>query len=115
MKIKHALLIAILLFGTIPTLAIAASSQDALLTAVYKKDYALIDQLLKQGADINAFDSENLPATPLAVASGYGDIKLVNYLVGRGANVEGPEEFPNQAMYLAIGGNYSQVVNRFLD
>ena len=49
-------------------------------------DIELIELLLQNGANINSGDGV---ATPLMVAISYGNLVLVKYLIGKGAEIEG--------------------------
>ena len=84
------------------------------LNAVTLKNYALMEELLKKGADINAtYDDGEFTAFSSAAAS--GDIELVNFLLTNGANTKGNSKFPNSPIYLAITRNHPIVVKRLLD
>lgn len=87
---------------------------EAFLMAVYENDYAIMEELLKKGADINAVDREG-SLTPLAVAAANGDLKLVNFLLENNANPHGNQNIPNLPIYLAISNNHFNVVKKLLE
>jgi ankyrin repeat protein len=82
--------------------------------AVSAKDFSLMEKLLKEGADINATESEG-KFTALTEAAGVGDLELVNYLLQKGAKAEGVQTFPNSPIYFAIIQGNIAIVKRFLD
>ena len=86
---------------------------DAFLAAIYEKDFIRMEKLLKNGVDINAPIREGL--SPLAEAAFLGDPEVVNFLLSKGASVEGTRYLPNSPMYFAIIGNNRGVVERFLN
>jgi len=87
---------------------------ESFLRAIYAKDYSLIDKLLKEGVDINA-SLRDSTSTPLAEAASVGDMELINYLLSKGAKVEGTKSLPNLPIFIAISGGHTAVVSRFLD
>lgn len=96
---------------------IAQSDQninESFLKAIYAKDFSLMEKLLKEGADINASLREGM-STPLAEAAYLGDIAVIDYLLSKGAKVEGTEKFPNSPIYFAIYKGRLSIVKRFLD
>jgi hypothetical protein len=66
-----------------------ASLNDQLVTAVKNGDTAAVQQLLNQGADIEAMSGDG--ATALTVAASSGNADLVKLLLARGANIEGAD------------------------
>ena len=77
------------------------------------KTFRLMDKLLSQGVDINAPIRNDL--TPLAEAAYAGDLEVVDYLLRKGAKVEGTKKLPNSPIYFAISKGNTAVVRRFLD
>lgn len=87
---------------------------EAFLKAVSAKDLSLMEKLLKEGADINATESEG-KFTALTEAAADGDLEIVNYLLQKGAKPDGVQIFPNSPIYFAIFGDHITVVRRLLD
>ena len=86
---------------------------ESFLKAIYAKDYPSMDKLLKEGIDINAPIREDL--TPLAEAAFLGDLNVVDYLLKKGAKIEGTSTRPNSPIYFAIIKANIAIVKRFLD
>lgn len=93
---------------SVPTL------NDAFLKAIYAKDIPLMEKLFQDGADINVSLREGT-TTPIAEAAYLGDLKVVEYLISKGARVSGNQTFPNSPIYFAIFKGHLAVVSRFLD
>jgi len=89
------------------------SLNQSFLKAIYAKDLSRMEQLLKEGVDINAPIREDLP--PLAEAASLGDIAVVDFLFKKGAKVEGTKAKPNAPIFFAIIKNNIEIVKRFLD
>lgn len=87
--------------------------KETFLKALQAKDIPVLDKLLRNGLDINAPIHDGL--TPLAEAAYLGDIEVVNFLLGKGASIEGTRGMPNSPIYFAITGKNKMVVARFLD
>lgn len=85
----------------------------AFLKAIYTKDFALMDKLTAEGVNVNAPIRSDLP--PLAEAASAGDLEVVDYLLRKGAKVEGTDKLPNSPIYFAISEGNIAVVKRFLD
>lgn len=86
---------------------------DSFLKAIYAKDFSTMNKLLAAGFDINLPIRNNL--TPLAEAAYSGDLEVVNYLLRKGAKVEGNKNLPNSPIYCAIFKGNTPIVRRFLD
>jgi len=119
MKRRYGLFISLITVGAlfIPLNVIAQSERnlnEAFLKAVYAKNIALMEKLLKDGADINVTEKNGL-STPLSIAAGNGDLEVVSFLLSKGANPQGVQALPNFPIYLAISKNHPTVVNKFLD
>ncbi|MDX9907166.1 MAG: ankyrin repeat domain-containing protein, partial [Bacteroidales bacterium] len=81
--LKKILLPAFLLFFSITTYA-QQSLNDRLLEAVKQNNLDQVKDLVDQGADVNYTDSNNAPV--LMWAAYKADLKMVKYLVGKGAD-----------------------------
>lgn len=66
----------------------AADGTTALHWAVYNDDLALVERLLKAGANVDA--RNDYDATPLSEAAITGNVKVLRALLAAGANVESP-------------------------
>lgn len=118
MKRRYKFLILLLLFGLILTPQYVTAQSDrnlneSFLTAIYARDFSLMDKLLAKGVDIN--DPIRNDLTPLAEAAFAGDLEVVDYLLRKGAKVEGTKNLPNSPIYFAIFKGNIAVVGRFLD
>lgn len=91
-----------------------SSLNDELLSAVYEKDYVLIEKLINNGADIDTVDNEK-SLSPITIAAIVGDVKLVEFLLKKGADIHGKQEIPNLPIYLAISNNHLKVVKKLID
>lgn len=89
------------------------SPNAAFLKAIYARDYLMMDKLLVEGVDINVPIRNDL--TPLAEAAFAGNLEVVDYLIRKGARVEGTNKLPNSPIYFAIIKGNTAVVRRFLD
>lgn len=83
------------------------------LKAIYAKDFLSMENLLKKGVDINAPIRSGL--TPLTEAAYFGDLEVVDFLLQKGAKVEGTTTLPNSPIYFAIIQGNIAIVKRFLD
>jgi len=104
-------------FAVISFSGIAQSDQslnESFLKAIYAKDFSLMEKLLKEGLDINASLRDGT-STPLAEAAYLGDLAVIDYLLSKGAKVEGNQTLPNSPMFFAILEGHLAVVSRFLD
>lgn len=101
--------------GNVFVLSKITHSEDSLnasfLKAIYTKDFSTMDNLLSQGVDINAPIRNDL--TPLAEAAYAGNLEVVDYLLRKGAKVEGTKKLPNSPIYFAISKGNTAVVGRF--
>jgi ankyrin repeat protein len=86
---------------------------ESFLKAIYGRDFSLMDKLIAEGVDVNAPIRNDL--TPLAEAAFAGDLEVVDYLLRKGAKVEGTQKLPNSPIYFAIINGNTAVVGRFLD
>ena len=89
------------------------SLNASFLKAIYAKDFVSMDKLLAGGVDINLPIRNDL--TPLAEAVYAGDLGVVNYLLKKGAKVEGTTAKPNSPIFFAIFKDNIEIVKRFLD
>ncbi len=77
----------------------AADGTTALHWAVYKKDLALVELLIKHGAKP---DSRNdYGASPMTVAAEHGDYPIMKALVAAGGNIEAPSS-EGQTLLMAV-------------
>ena len=88
--------------------------------AVFCSNIAMVDFLLEHGADPNLCGNKRTwkgTGTPLSIASGDGNLNLVNRLLDVGADVNRPDEASDSgpALFWAVKGGFSKVVNRLLD
>jgi ankyrin repeat protein len=88
---------------------------EALLKAVNAKNISRVEVLLSKGADINTIYKEDPTYTPLGIACRIGDIKMVDFLISKGANPHGHDLPPNAPMYHAIHKNHPVIVSKLLD
>jgi ankyrin repeat protein len=84
------------------------------LLAVGERDFASMEYLLKQGADINTTFKDST-STALTAAASSGDIELAKFLLEKGANPAGSANFPNSPIYFAIAENQTAIVEALLD
>jgi len=105
-----------LIFAVQTSLSFASGSHldEELLRAVYAQDIVLMEKILKRGANVNATDKGGL-ITPLGIAASEGNIKVVDFLLAKGAAPQGAKASPNLPIYFAITGNRIDVVKRLLD
>jgi len=54
--------------------------------AVYKGDFEKVKEFVKNGVDVNSKDPQQLGSTALHLASQYGHLEIVEYLVDNGAD-----------------------------
>jgi ankyrin repeat protein len=101
--------------------ACGASAQDvALHQAVIDNDPQAVKQALRDGADVNAPETEetsalDLDSTPLIVAAGKEHVEIVEILIGSGADVNATGEFDITALSeTAIKGN-NEIVTMLLE
>ena len=90
------------------------SLNESFIKAVDQKQYQLMDELLSKGADINSSFLDG-KYTALSSAASTGDLKLVKYLIKKGADIKGNELFPNSPIFLAISGNHIDIVSLLFD
>jgi ankyrin repeat protein len=83
---------------------------EAFIKAAENGDIPLMKDLLAQGANINYADTDG-NYTALCVAAASGNVGLVQFLLGKGAKVEGSEIYPNQPIYFAITENHPIIVD----
>ncbi|KAI0885845.1 uncharacterized protein GGS22DRAFT_188133 [Annulohypoxylon maeteangense] len=90
--------------------------ETALLRAVRRQDLAIIDLLVKNGADINLFVAPRFRRSPLQMAAELGAFEVVRFLLNRGADVNaGPAQYAGgTALQLAAIGGYVGIVELLL-
>jgi hypothetical protein len=92
--------------------AAPGSFDDQLVTAVKNGDAAAVQQLLKQGANIEAMSGDG--ATPLTAAARSGNTDLVKLLLASGANIEGEDMASDTALENAADAGYLDTVTLLL-
>lgn len=75
-------------------------------------DYEVMTALIDGGVDINAIDKE---WTALSVAAGKGDFKMVEFLLMKGADVDGVSSAGFTPLYWASFNGRAEVVRLLLD
>jgi ankyrin repeat protein len=78
---------------------VSADGTTALHEAVYKKDLALVQKLLQQGAKPDA--RNDYGSTPMTVAAEHGDYPIMQALVSAGGNIESPNG-EGQTLLMAV-------------
>lgn len=71
-----------------------------------------VEELQRNGADINCQTSEGF--TPLYLASQNGHVHVVDYLLRQGAFVDRPSKIGCIPLIVASGGGHTQVVDLLL-
>lgn len=107
----------LILFNILNSINIAHADHgvnELFFKALYNKNYPDMEELIKNGADVNAPDKMGM-LTPLAVAAGNGDLELVNFLLRKGASLNEDQEVPYLPLYLAIASNHSDIVLLFMN
>lgn len=87
-KISLFLTLFVLLFFTGVNVQ-ANSSNQALLEAISKNDFALVKQTIDDGANVNGYQQQGA-LTPLALAIKNKNLAITSYLVAKGADVNKP-------------------------
>ncbi len=110
--------VSLIILGLLSVLSSRIANTDeslnaSFLKAIYARDFSMMDKLLAEGVDINVPIRNDL--TPLAEAAFAGDLEVVDYLLRKGAKVEGSKKLPNSPIYFAIFKNNTAVVRRFYD
>jgi ankyrin repeat protein len=100
--VKNILLLS-LLFG-----AAACAPMSDMQKASQNSDRAKIDALLAKGVDIN--EASPVHGTPLSIAAGQGDLGMVRYLLGKGADID-----LCSPLAAAAGGGYTDVARLLID
>lgn len=72
--------------------------------AVFYSDKAMVDLLIKSGANINQESGSCLYQTPLMIAAEQKDVKMVKYLIEKGADVNFVSSDGKTALYWALLG-----------
>jgi ankyrin repeat protein len=78
---------------------LAVDGTTALHWAVYRKDLALVEMLLEEGANPNLRNEYG--ATPMTVASEHGDYPIMKALVDAGGDIEAPNS-EGQTLLMAV-------------
>jgi len=78
--------------------------------AVYNNDISKIEKYIKCGGDINPNDNSDISL--LALASGYGDIEIISYLINAGADLEAGN---SSALFHAARRERMEVVKLLLE
>lgn len=81
--------------------------------AVNKNRYDIVERLIEKGADPN--QSNNLLITPLAIAVGQKNKRIILLLLESGACANLPDKKGNTAMHLACSMGDSEIINVLLD
>lgn len=92
---------------------LAQVNSKPLLDAVSRDNLAKVEELLKNGADVNETDSLN--RTPLHVAAGAGQIKIVQELLECGANVNTADAFGKTPLHVAAEAGHVEAVRELLE
>jgi len=94
-------------------LLLSAGCTTTLNRAIERDNAKAVDRYLDSGANVNQPDRDG--ATPLINAAQYGDLALMQRLVGRGADVNAHDNQGNSALsYLASGETYKNAAVAFL-
>ena len=88
-----------IVFGYLGIVNAGESLNEAFLQAAANRDYVIMKELLKNGANIDTPYGKG-KYTALSNAAGSGDIALVKFLIKNGANVEGTSTFPNSPSWV---------------
>ncbi len=108
---KKLLLLYFIIFGVIQLNA-EISTQTQLREAIEQNNAKLIQQLIKQGANVNAkYESGT---TPLHIAASKGNLKIVKLLVENGADVNALHAGANP-LYFAAMGNHTKVMKYLIE
>jgi uncharacterized protein len=90
--------------------------RDFIRTEAEQRDIPAIDWLLKNGIDVDSANTGSGVATPLMIASGAGDLEMVEYLVGRKANVNARNQIDGSTpLVLAIRKGHTAVAQFLLE
>ncbi len=92
------------------------SPQDKLFKGVHDNCYELVDEALKEGADVNLKNQERFGETALIYAmwSHHGDRKMVEKLLCAGANVNSRDNYGLTTLMLAANKGDSETVATLL-
>jgi len=88
--------------GADPNLATGRNGWTPLLHAIHKHQVEAVDELLRQGAAVDAPGTSGL--TPLVMAAGYGQTDMVDMLLEHGADVWKPKS--GGPLLAAVTGNF---------
>ncbi|UCF81439.1 MAG: ankyrin repeat domain-containing protein, partial [Acidobacteriota bacterium] len=84
-----------------------------LIEAAEAGDTAKVEQLIEQGADVNAEDKYGI--TALMFAAKNGQTEIVKALVDAGADVEAKDKYGVTALMAAASGSHTETVKVLID
>ena len=82
--------------------------------AAINTNFLEMEKLLNKGADINYVDKVT-KLSALSYASYSNNIKVVDFLVKNGANIEGDSKYPNNPIYFATLNNNVDIVELLIN
>ena len=81
-----------------------------LMYAINQRNYDMFNKLIEAGANINSKDKNN-GNTLLHIAVTKKDLKLVKFLIEKGANIDLQNKYGNTPLHLAVPYGYKDIVN----
>ncbi|PWW79972.1 ankyrin, partial [Tuber magnatum] len=85
-----------------------------LISAIKAKDFELVRILVTQGRNIDLDMKGNCTASPLHVATTYGQSDTVKLLLDHGANPNVEDHHGDSPFVLAVNGGHEKIVRLFL-
>jgi ankyrin repeat protein len=90
-----------------------AIEPEVFFQSVRSGDYAEVQMLIKEGADVNARTKEEVPA--LMIASQYGYIEVAKSLIDVGADVNAQDKEGWTALEYASKGGHTEIVKLLIE
>lgn len=91
-------------------MAASPRAGDLLMSAVAQRDFSLVRTYISHGVPVNASD-RTLKETPLHAAASQGDLKIVEFLVLQGADVNMLDRFGDSPLELAAAHAHDATAN----